>query len=301
MTLVVVGSVALDTIETPSGKVHEVLGGSATYFSLAARIFLPPYVVAVIGDDFPEEHLQLLLNKDINLDGLTREKGKTFRWEGFYPPSYGDPTTLRTELNVFADFKPLLPSQYRDSKFVFLANIDPDLQMEVIKQIKAPQIIAADTMNYWIESKHKELLTLFKNIDILIINEQEANMLTGETNLRKAALEIIKMGPTYIIIKRGEYGVMLFSRETMFITPAYFLEQVVDPTGAGDSFAGAFMGYLTQKGRIDEVVLRQAVIYGVIISSFTVEGFSVEKLVNLDQRRVRERLRFFDQYTKCTF
>ncbi|MBN2542004.1 sugar kinase [bacterium] len=301
MSLLVVGSVALDTIQTPAGEVEEVLGGSATYFSFSARFFNKPHVVAVVGDDFPKEYVNLMNQHGVNLDGLEFEGGKTFRWSGVYPMDFGDPETLNTELNVFMDFNPKLPESYRDSKYIFLANIDPELQLDVLNQVDEPAIIGADTMNYWIENRRKELLTLLKKIDILFLNELEARMLTGEENLLRAARSIIALGPKHLILKRGQYGVMMLGENSFFVTPAYFLERVVDPTGAGDSFAGAFMGHLARKKKIDDNTYRQAVVYGAITASFTVEDFSVNKLVSIGTNDIESRLALFTQFTECRF
>ncbi|MGC9315467.1 MAG: PfkB family carbohydrate kinase [bacterium] len=301
MSVLIVGSVALDSVATPYGKVDDALGGSATYFSLAARLFSPDVnVVAVIGDDFPEKHTQMLLGKGINLDGLMTSEGKTFRWAGKYSEDFGDPETLDTQLNVFETFAPVLPEHYCGSSFVFLGNIDPTLQRQVVKQVKSPMLVAADTMNFWIEGKLDELKALLSDIDMLLINALEVRMLSGNKSLLAGAREVLKMGPEILIVKRGESGVMVITEDDIFVLPAYPIEQVVDPTGAGDSFAGAFMGYLASRGKVDFDELKRAVVAGSIVASMNVEGFSVEKLASLTIDDIAARMKEFREITSFT-
>ncbi len=301
MAVLIVGSVALDSVATPGGRVDNALGGSATYFSLAAKLFSPEVnIVAVVGKDFPEHYLKLLLGKGINLDGLTVSEGKTFRWSGVYDESFGDPETLDTQLNVFKAFAPELPEHYCGSGFVFLGNIDPSLQSKVVSQITAPKLVAADTMNFWIEGKPNELKALLKDIDMLLINALEVRMLSGERSLLKGARAVLKMGPEILVVKRGEHGVMLITDETLFVMPAYPVEEVIDPTGAGDSFAGAFMGYLASRGKVDIDELKRAAVAGTIVASMNVEGFSVERLAGLTKEDVIQRMEYFREITDFT-
>ena len=297
MSLLVVGTVALDSVKTPFGEVDEVLGGSATYFSVAASYFTKIRLVAVIGEDFPQEHLQFLRSKDIDLTGLQTLAGPTFRWKGEYGFQLNEARTLETHLNVLENFDPVLPPAYQESEMVFLGNIDPNLQKEVLRQIKKPKLVACDTMNFWIGSKREDLKQCFKLVDIVIINDGEARELAEEVNLVKAARKILSWGPRTLIIKRGEYGVMLFNEKTIFATPAYPLETVFDPTGAGDSFAGGFMGYLTQSGDLSEAAIRQAVVFGSVMASFNVESFSLERLRRLTRAEIDERYREFKALT----
>ncbi len=297
MSLVVVGSVAFDSVKTPFGQADDVLGGSATYFSTAASFFTDVSLVAVVGKDFPKKHIEFLKSRKINVDGLEYADGRTFRWKGEYSFALNEAKTLDTQLNVFQSFQPKLPDSYRDSEVVFLANIDPDLQREVLKQVKKPKIVACDTMNFCISGKRAALLKTLKLVDILIINDGEARQLSKETNLLKAARAIHKMGPKILVIKRGEYGVILFTREGMFAAPAYPLESVFDPTGAGDTFAGGFMGYLSKTMNLNHTHLRKAVILGSVIASFDVEAFSLERLKTLKYREILNRYKQFRQLT----
>jgi len=293
MALLVVGSVAFDTVETPFGQAQEVLGGSATYFSTSASYFTDVNLVAVVGDDFPEKHINFLKMRNINLDGLERTGGKTFRWQGKYGYDLNEAQTLNTELNVFEHFKPKLPEHYKGADVVFLANIDPDLQREVLKQVNSPKIVAADTMNFWIESKRDSLIETLKNVNILLINDGEARQLTGEANLVKAARKIISYGPSTLLIKRGEYGVTMFNEHGIFIAPAYPLEDVFDPTGAGDTFAGGFMGYLANTMDFTDETLRRAAVMGSVMASYNVEDFSLNKIRDLDYKEIETRFREF--------
>ena len=297
MSVLVVGSIALDTITTPFGKAKDVLGGSATYSSISANVFSPVRLVAVVGRDFPKKHFTLLKDKGIDLEGLQKECGKTFRWEGEYSWDFSNPKTIATHLNVFAEFNPKIPIVYRKSKYVFLANIDPQIQEKVLNQVGKPKLVACDTMNYWIESKRKSLLRLLKRVDIFLLNESEAKELTQEANLIKAGKEVLKFGPQIVIVKKGEHGVVLFSKKHIFVTPAYLMESVYDPTGAGDTFAGGFIGYLAKCKKYNQQVLREAVVYGSIMATFAVEDFSLKRLKTVTMPDVRKRLKEFKQFT----
>jgi sugar/nucleoside kinase (ribokinase family) len=297
MGLLVVGSVAFDTVKTPFGEVEEALGGSATYFSASASFFTDVSLVAVVGEDFPQEHLDFLKSRKINLDGLEKAPGRTFRWKGEYSYQLNEAKTLDTQLNVFQSFKPRLPKHYRNHEVVFLANIDPELQREVLQQVTKPKIVACDTMNFWIQSKKESLLKTLELVDIFIINEGEARMITGEPNLVKAASQVRKMGPKTLIVKRGEYGVLLFNDEGIFSVPAYPLESVFDPTGAGDTFAGGFMGYLAKSMKFDNAHIRKAIVFGSVMASFNVEDFSLNRLKKLTYKEVEHRYREFRKLT----
>ena len=302
MSLLVVGSVAFDSVKTPFGEVDEVLGGSATYFSTAASYFTDVSLVAVIGEDFPEAHVNFLSGRGINIEGLSRVPGRTFRWRGEYSYQLNEAKTLETQLNVFQEFRPTLPASYQDAEFVFLANIDPDLQRDVLGQVKSPKLVAWDTMNFWIEGKRDSLIETLKAVDILIINDGEARELAREVNLVKAAKKILSLGPLTLVIKQGEYGALMFTEDSVFSAPAYPLEEVFDPTGAGDSFAGGFMGYLSKCGAVNDTNIRQAVIYGSTMASINVEAFSLDQMRDLAQKDITNRyqafkaLTFFDHY-----
>lgn len=291
MSLLVVGSVAFDSVATPFGQVDEVLGGSGTYFSTSASFFTEVRLVAVVGEDFPAQHRSFLESRKIDLAGLQTAPGATFRWKGKYGFDLNEAQTLETHLNVFSTFKPELPEAYRESDFVFLANIDPELQLEVLKQVRRPQLVACDTMNYWIEGKREALLKTLPYVDILIINEAETRQLAGEPNLLKAARAVLAMGPKTLIVKRGEYGVLLVSEHTIFAAPAFPLESVYDPTGAGDTFAGGFMGYLAATRNLSEASVRKATVFGSVMASFVVEDFSLERMRSLVYEDIVERYR----------
>ena len=294
MSLLVVGSVALDTIQTPFGIRKNILGGSATYFSVSARFFSPVNIVAVVGEDFPAAHINFLKNKGIGIEGLSIQPGgKTFRWEGAYSWDFNNAKTIATHLNVFADFNPRLPAGYRKSKYVFLANIDPQIQAAVLNQVDNPRFVACDTMNHWITNKRKDLIKFLNKVDLLFLNDAEARQLSGENNLYKAALAINKFGPKKLIIKKGEHGALLFSKNSTFSVPAFLLKDVVDPTGAGDTFAGAVMGYLAQRGRFDDATLRRALVWGNVMATFAVEGFSLSRLAGVNGAAIRKRLKEF--------
>lgn len=297
MSLVVVGSVAFDSVKTPFGQAEEVLGGSATYFSTAASYFTDVSLVAVVGTDFPEKHLTFLKSRKIDIEGLERVEGRTFRWKGEYGYELNEARTLDTQLNVFQSFKPKLPERYRERKVVFLANIDPDLQREVLEQVKKPELVACDTMNFWISGKRDSLIKTLKRVDILLINDGEARELSGEPNLVKAARVILSYGPKTLIIKRGEYGALMFREGRIFAAPAYPLEAVFDPTGAGDCFAGGFMGYLANTMNFEESNIRKAIIFGSVMASFNVEAFSLDKIKVLDYEEIRGR---YEEFRKLT-
>jgi sugar/nucleoside kinase (ribokinase family) len=297
MGLLVVGSVAFDSVKTPFGEADNVLGGSATYFSTSASFFTEVSLVAVVGEDFPEEHVDFLKSRKVDVQGLDRVKGKTFRWKGEYSYRLNEAKTLDTQLNVFQNFKPKLPESYKKHEVVFLANIDPDLQREVLSQVKKPKLVACDTMNFWIEGKRAALAETLKKVDILIINDGEARQLSNEVNLVKAAKFIRTMGPKTLIIKRGEYGVVLFDEHGVFAAPAFPLEEVFDPTGAGDTFAGGFMGYIAKTMDFSHANLRRAIIFGSVMASFNVEDFSLNRLKRLNPSEIENRYREFRKLT----
>ena len=304
MALVVVGSVAYDGVETPHGRVDRMLGGAATYISLAASYFTPVKLVAVVGDDFADEDAALLASRGIDLAGLERVAGgKTFFWSGVYSADMNDRTTLRTDLNVFADFNPKLPASYRSEPYLLLGNIQPALQASVRAQMDGVRLAGGDTMNYWINDFRAELLETLKGWDFLLINDGEARLLSGESNLRRAAAKAQAMGPRTLVVKRGEYGAVLFRGERQFMAPGYLLENVFDPTGAGDCFAGGFMGYLAGRGvaaggaEIDFAELRRAVIYGSVMGSFCCEQFGVDRFRTLTREDIEAR---YEEFRSCT-
>lgn len=297
MSLLVVGSIAYDTIETPTTKVEDSLGGSALYFSAAASLFTSVNVVGVVGSDFDASKISFLKKRGVNLDGLYMESGKTFRWGGRYFDDMNRRETLFTYLNVFERFQPVIPEHYKKSEFVFLANIDPELQLDVLKQINDPKLIVLDTMNFWISGKRKELEEVLKVVDIIVLNDEEAKELTGEMGLIKATKAIPAMGPKSVIVKKGEHGAMLYHENEFFFVPAFPLDNVVDPTGAGDSFAGGFMGYLAKQGQTDLAALKKAMVYGSTIASFNVEDFSFKRLENLSMKEIKERVKIFKKMT----
>ncbi|PYM38449.1 MAG: sugar kinase [Candidatus Rokuibacteriota bacterium] len=296
--LAVVGSVALDSVTTPFGKVREVLGGSATYFSYAASFFTTVRLVATVGDDFPEEHLRLLKERGVDVTGLQTSRGRTFRWVGEYGFDLNEARTIDTQLNVFADFKPLLPSSLKKTPFLFLANIAPELQLDVLRQMERPQLTALDTMNFWIQGRREALLRVLAEVDVLLVNDGEARQLVKEPNLIKAAREILKLGPRTVVVKRGEYGAVMVSNGQFFFVPAYPLESVFDPTGAGDAFAGGFMGYIAAQGVVDQATVRRAIVYGSVMASFTVEDFSLNRLARLSTAEVERRYAGFQELVR---
>ena len=298
MDILVVGSVAFDSVETPFGQVDEVLGGSATYFSTSASFFTGIQLVAVVGEDFPAEPKAFLESRGVDLAGLQTRPGETFRWKGRYGYDLNEAQTLETHLNVFEAFHPELPPAYRDAQFVFLANIDPELQLEVLGQVKKPRLVACDTMNFWIEGKRDALVKTLGHVDMLLINEAEARQLAEEPNLVRAARQILAMGPDTLVVKRGEYGVLVFRQHSIFSVPAYPLEEVFDPTGAGDTFAGGFMGFLASTGNLAESHIRQATVFGSVMASYTVEDFSLERLRRTEWPEIEDRYRKFKALTE---
>jgi sugar/nucleoside kinase (ribokinase family) len=303
MSLVVVGSVAYDGVETPHGRVERMLGGAATYISLAASYFTKTRLVAIVGDDFAEEDTEFLASRDVDLEGLERVPGKTFFWAGKYSDDMNDRETLVTDLNVFADFHPKIPASYKHDPYLFLGNIQPALQRNVRAQMNGLRLAGGDTMNFWIKDFRAELLATIAEWDFLLINDSEARMLSGHWNLKKAAQEILDLGPHTLIIKRGEHGAMLFRRDSFFVVPGYLLEDVFDPTGAGDCFAGGFMGYLAQQGfdlaagHITRGDLSRAVIYGSVLGSFCCERFGVERFRTLTRAEIDARFEEFRAFT----
>ncbi len=297
MSLLVVGSIAYDTVETPFGKVEDSLGGSALYFSAAASLFGPVNVVGVVGSDFDASKISFLKKRGVNLDGLYMESGKTFRWGGRYYEDMNKRETLFTYLNVFERFQPRIPEEYRHSEYVFLANIDPELQLKVLEQIQKPKLVVLDTMNFWINGKRAQLQTVLKRSDIIVVNDEEAREMTGEFNLIKAIKRIVEYGPKSVIVKKGEHGAMLYQDGKFFFAPAFPLEKVVDPTGAGDSFAGGFMGYLAKTDKTDFATLKKAIIYGSTIASFNVEDFSFNRLKTLTMEEIEQRVELFKELT----
>lgn len=296
--ILVVGSLAYDSISTPVGKVDRTLGGSANYFSLAASFYSKVRVVGVVGEDYEASDFDLLTKRGVDTKGLQKQKGKTFHWTGQYKDDMNEAITLATDLNVFEHFNPEIPAEYKNSSFVFLANIDPVLQLRVLEQIQSPKIVGSDTMNFWISSKLPDLKKVLSKVDLLLINEGEADAITKRSNAIAAAQEILKMGPKAVVIKRGEYGFVLYTKEGYFILPAYPIANVVDPTGAGDTFAGAFFGYLAkQNSSLNTETLKRACIQGVIMASFTVEAFGVEGLKKLSWADVEARLAQYRQIT----
>lgn len=289
MSLLVVGSVAFDSIETPNGSVDDALGGSASFFSVVASNFVAPRLVGVVGEDFPDEHRQLFKSKGIDTSGLVTAKGNTFRWKGRYHRDMNTRDTLEVHLNVFGTFNPVLPDHFKDSKFVFLANSSPVVQAKVLDQVTKPEMVLADTMDLWIDTQKEELLKLLPRIDGLLINDSEAMLLTGEQNLVLAGIAIRKLGPKFVILKKGEHGAMLFSEDGVFVVPAYPTEKVKDPTGAGDSFAGGIMGALATDTDKSNGRLRRAMAYGTVVASFTVEDFGLDRLKQISRKEIDER------------
>ena len=297
MSILVVGSVAFDTVQTPAGRAEEVLGGSASYFSVAASFFAPVHLVAVVGEDFTPDHSSIFRERGVDTSGLARVPGKTFRWSGVYGEDINQRTTLATELNVFQQFRPELPEWLKKIDFVFLANIDPDLQRSVLRQMKRPRLVACDTMNFWIAGKPGSVRETLREVDILLINDEEARQLSGEPNTVRAARRILGWGPSSLIVKRGEYGAALYSGHSHFVVPAYPLPDPVDPTGAGDSFAGGFVGHLARTGKLDDGNIRQALVAGSVMASFCVEDFSLRRFGKLRPEEIRMRQKEFSRMT----
>ena len=293
MTVLVVGSVALDSVETPFGKAENVIGGSGTFFSASASHLSPVQLVGVVGDDYPMDQLEPLRARGVDMAGLEQAKGESFRWRGRYRHDLNSAETLETRLGVFSHFSPKIPAQFRNAPFVFLANIDPRLQLDVLRQVQRPKLVACDTMNFWIESRRPDIVELIKHVDLITLNDGEARQLTDCSNLLKAARWIMERGPRMVIIKKGEHGAFLFKEKSIFFAPAYPLEDVFDPTGAGDSFAGGFMGYLARSGDLSDANLRRAVVYGSAMGSFAVEKFSVQRLLELTPSDITSRVADF--------
>lgn len=293
MSLLVVGSVALDSVETPFGKADDVLGGSANYFAASASHQTPVQLVGVVGSDYPVEKLEALRARGVDLAGLERAEGESFRWRGRYRHDLNSAETLETRLGVFSHFKPKLPAGFRSAEYVFLANIDPRLQLDVLRQIDRPKLVACDTMNFWIESRRADLHTLLGKVDLITLNDAEARQLTEEANLVQAARWILARGPKTVLIKKGEHGAFMFTKDSIFFAPAYPLESVFDPTGAGDSFAGGFMGWLARTGDLSEANMRRAVIVGSAMGSFVVEGFSITRLLEVTRTDIEARVADF--------
>jgi len=293
--ILVIGSVALDTIESPHGCVKEILGGSATYFSISASFFSHVNLVATVGRDFPERYIKLIKSFGVDLRGLEIKQGRTFRWEGSYVNDLNCAKTIRTQLNVFADFKPHLPEGYEKSKYVFLANIDPDLQIFLLKRFAGRRFIGCDSMNHWIKNKNLSLKKMIKKTSIIFLNDMEAKMLSGESNMLNAGRYLVSLGPRFAVVKRGEYGSILFGRNFVFMAPAYLLDEVCDPTGAGDTFAGGFMGYLANMDKINERNMKNALLWGSVMASFTVQDFSVDRFLKITRKDIEERYKKFKQ------
>ena len=298
MSILAVGTVAFDCVETPHGKKEDILGGSVSFLGVAASYFTQVRMVAVVGDDFPEAHLDFFRSRNIDTDGVNRLPGKTFRWKGHYLDDINVAQTLETQLNVLEGFDPNLAPHYRDSKYVVLGNIDPILQSQVVAQVKNPELVACDTMNFWIEGANSALLKTIEKVDLLSINDGEARLLSGKDNLTQAAAEIRKMGPKILVIKRGEHGALVFHNDEIFAAPAFPLDVVKDPTGAGDSFAGGMLGFLAQQGNLDSTTLRQAVIVGSTLASFAVQDFSLDRFRTLTHADIQSRFKAFHQLTQ---
>ncbi|MFA4981535.1 MAG: PfkB family carbohydrate kinase [Candidatus Omnitrophota bacterium] len=298
MSILVVGSVAIDSVKTPFGKRDEALGGSATFFSVAASFFCKVRIIATVGRDFPKKYFDLFRKRSIGIEGLHAVDGKTFRWKGVYDFDLNTAHTIYTRLNVFKDFKPEIPDTLKKSPILFLANIDPELQYGVLGQMSGQRLVACDSMNYWITHKKRAFEKVVKKVDILLLNDAEARQFTGRSSLMRAARELVSMGPKAVVIKKGEHGVIYFSKNSHFIAPAYLLDDVYDPTGAGDTFAGGMMGYLSRSRRIDEPSIRKSIIYGSVLASFAVEDFSVDRLLKLSFADIVARYRHFEKITK---
>jgi sugar/nucleoside kinase (ribokinase family) len=293
--VLIVGSVAIDSVRTPLGEADDALGGAAVYSSVAASFFAPVNLVGVVGTDFPPAHLEFLRSRGVNLEGLQVLEGETFRWKGYYDYDVNQAHTLATHLNVFEAFRPQLPASYRDAQYVFLANIDPELQLEVLRQVRRPRLTFCDTMNFWIEGKRERLLEVLRRVDVAFMNDAEARELCGTFSLVRAGRQLLEMGPRAVIVKKGEHGAVLFTRESHFSAPSYPLEEVRDPTGAGDTFAGGFIGYLAAQDDLSEAALRRAVIHGSVLASFNVEDFSLGRLRTLTRGEIQERYQEFQR------
>jgi sugar/nucleoside kinase (ribokinase family) len=297
MSILCVGSVALDTVETPFGKAERVLGGSAVYFSAAASLFSPVRVVGVVGQDYPLRDLDFLAARGVDLSGIEQRDGESFFWAGRYHFDLNARDTLETRLGVFADFQPKIPESFRDARYVFLGNIDPELQHDVLDQVESPRVVACDTMNYWIEGSRDALLDLLGRVHILMVNDAEVRQLAREPNLLKAARWVQEQGPEMVVVKKGEHGAILFADHWLFFVPGFPLEEVFDPTGAGDAFAGGFVGYLARRATFAPQDLRRAMVYGSVMGSYAVEQFSVRRLIDLRPSEIEERVRRFREIT----
>jgi sugar/nucleoside kinase (ribokinase family) len=297
MSILVVGSVALDSVETPFGSADRVIGGSGVYFAAAASLLNPVRLVGVVGDDYPMEQLDFLTERGVDLSGVERAEGESFFWAGRYSYDLNSRDTLETRLGVFGDFSPQIPEAFRDSRYVFLGNIDPVLQLEVLDQMRAPAAVICDTMNYWIEGSRDALVELLKRVDILMVNDAEARQLAGDHNLLRAARWIQERGPRLVVVKKGEHGAILFAPDWMFFVPGFPLEVIFDPTGAGDSFAGGFVGYIASVDSQEPEDLRRAMVYGSVMGSFAVESFSVDRLYSLDDMAILKRIMEFKEMT----
>lgn len=295
MSLLVVGSIALDSVETPFGSTADALGGAAVFFSCAASLLHPVQLVGVVGSDYPFDALERLAKRGVDLSGVERQKGESFRWKGKYSYDLQSRETLDTRLGVFADFKPRIPKPFRDARYVFLGNIDPELQLSVLNQVRGAKLVACDTMNYWINGKRDVLLQLLRHVDILMVNDAEARELSGDWNVYRAARWILARGPSKVVIKQGVYGAVLVSGEGIFYVPAFPLEEVFDPTGAGDAFAGGFMGHLARSDDLSAANLRRAMVYGAAMGSFCVERFSTQRFEEIGPAEVTARVRQFNE------
>ncbi len=298
MSLLVVGSTALDSLKTPHGSVNSILGGSSVYFSLAASFFSPVRLVSVVGEDFPEKYRNLLKEKSIDIEGLIEKPGKTFRWDGRYKGAMNEAETLDVQLNVFGDFLPDVPDSYKDSSFVFLANSSPHTQLHVRSQMPQDAFVLADTMNLWIETEKGALLELFQNVDGVVLNDDEVRQVSGEHNLLRAGRWVCGHGPRCCVIKKAEHGAMFLDRGTEFVLPGYPTDTVYDPTGAGDSFAGGFLGKLAECGRVDKESLSLALAYGSVVASFTIESFGTDRLCEIDREDIEQRLEKYKTSTQ---
>ena len=287
--LLIVGSLAFDSVETPRGKIEKALGGSASYAAIAASYYARPQVVGIVGDDFDDDHMSVFHDHNIDTTGIVRAQGNTFHWKGRYHENFKERDTLETALNVFESFDPDVPQKFRESRYLFLGNIDPQLQLRVLAQAQGAEVVAMDTMNLWIETQSEALAEVLRQVDIFFINDEEARMLSGDWTVLRAAERILAMGPRYVVIKRGEHGAVLFGPDLSLFVPAVLLSDIVDPTGAGDTFAGGFLGYLSGCERIDRSTLSGALMAGTVMASFSVEAFSVDGICNLSQERIGER------------
>ena len=295
MSVLVVGSIALDSVETPFGRADDVIGGSATFFSASASHQTPVQVVGVIGNDYPVEKLEALAARGVDLSGVEHADGESFRWRGRYRHDLSSAETLETRLGVFSHFRPKIPEKFRTAQYVFLGNIDPRLQLDVLNQVQRPKLVACDTMNFWIESRRPDLMALLAHVDLITVNDGEARQLSEKVNLVQAARWILDRGPRTVVIKKGEHGAFMFTKTSVFFAPAYPLETVFDPTGAGDSFAGGFMGYLARTGDLSDAGLRQAVILGSAMGSFVVEDFSISRLLTISRADIDRRVAEFHE------